>query len=97
MSNSKNEDTDILLCDCFSAEHQIIVNYDKENKLVYFSVHLITYQNIFKRIWVAVKYVFGYTSKYGHWDSVILNEQDKDKIQKIVDVLEVVDVLNEKN
>ena len=40
-----------------------------------------------KRVWSAIKYIFGYRSKYGHFDEFIFNKEDSDKLQKIVNHL----------
>lgn len=44
-------------------------------------------KNIFKRIFTAIKYIFGYKSKYGHFDEFIFKHQDKNKLQEICDFL----------
>jgi hypothetical protein len=46
--------------------------YDPEDNELYTSVFLNQYQNVFKRVWIALKYVFGYRCKYGHWDCFIM-------------------------
>ncbi len=79
--------TDIIICDCHSDEHQIIVRHDEEDKIVYLSIHLITHRNIIKRLWHAIKYVFGYKSRYGAWDSLILNPDDAGKIESILQTI----------
>jgi hypothetical protein len=28
------------------------------------------------RIWVAIKYVFGYRTRYGEWDSIIIDKDN---------------------
>ena len=42
-------------------------NYNK-------NVQLYTYQNIFKRIWAAIKYIFNSKRYYSQWDTTILND-----------------------
>jgi len=69
-------ETQIFICRCHSFSHQAIFWYDEEDKNLYVNIHLITHRNIFKRIWVAIKYVFGYTSKYGEWDDFIFKDRD---------------------
>ena len=79
--------TDIIICACGSSEHQILINKDDEDHEVYLSIHLITYQNFFQRLWVGLKYAFGYRSRYGHWDSIILEKEHATQLQKVVDHL----------
>ncbi len=67
-------------CECFSDEHTLKFTFDKENKELYTSVFLFNYEPIWKRIWTAIKYVFGYKSKYGDWDSFSMRIEDADKL-----------------
>lgn len=78
---------EILVCKCENVEHQVVFTYDsedKEDRIVYMSVHLIPETNILKRIWVAIKYVFGYRSMYGHFDEFIFNTKDSHKLEKVL-------------
>ena len=81
------EETKLLKCACGSKEHLLIFEleeyqYDDTLRYVEFttSVLLSDYQNIFQKIWAAVKYVLGYKCKNGHWDSMIIKEEDADKL-----------------
>jgi hypothetical protein len=69
----------IFICDCHSFEHQIIFWEDEDNEL-HLMIHLSKKHSFFKRIIVAIKYIFGYTSIYGEWDSFIFQEKDKKKL-----------------
>lgn len=83
---SKHE---LFICQCNNTEHQLIFSYfpDDEDKDVYVSVHLTPEYNIWKRIKMAVKYIFGYKCRYGHFDEFIFNKQDADKLQSVVNYL----------
>jgi hypothetical protein len=70
-------------CDCGSDEHTFKFTFDTEEGELYLSAYLNQYHNVFKRIWVAVKYVFGYTSKYGHWDTVMLSKNDTERLREV--------------
>ncbi len=80
----KNE---LFICACNSIEHQIIFSYFPEDKEVYTSIHLIPERNIFKRIWYAIKYIFGYKCCYGHFDEFIFKKEDTYKLQNIINYL----------
>jgi hypothetical protein len=64
-------ETEILLCDCCSTEHQILFHHFKDDDdgldEVYVSVHLYN-----RSFWSRLKYLFGYKSKFGAWDEVII-------------------------
>lgn len=82
----------VLICDCGSAEHQIIIHKDKGFSEGYREVilcpHLITHRNIFKRILIAIKYIFGYKCKYGAWDSLIVSKQNYLPLKEVVEFLD---------
>ena len=72
-----------FVCDCYSNEHTLRFGLDLEDTedvYLYTSVFLNQYRGLFKRIWVATKYVFNYTCKYGHWDRFELRKQDADRL-----------------
>lgn len=58
----------IISCSCHSPEHTLTYHINPEDKEVYTSVYLHQYRPLYKRIWIAIKYIFGYKSRYGHWD-----------------------------
>lgn len=74
--------TVFLECACYSDEHTLKFTLDIDPECVdfYTSVFLNQTNNFFKRIWVALKYVFGYKCKYGHWDCFLLRKEDTTKL-----------------
>lgn len=78
---------ELFICECNNVEHQLIFSYF-QNSEVYMEVHLVPEYNILKRIWNAIKYVFGYRSKYGHFDEFIFQKCDAPKLAKIVKYLD---------
>lgn len=80
---------DLFICECNSVEHQIIFSYfeDADSTDVYMTVHLVPEYRIWKRIWYAIKYIFGYRCKYGHFDEFIFKKEDVNKLQSIVNYL----------
>lgn len=75
-----------MICDCSSAEHQIIFHYDEEEKLVYCSIHLSSH-NFFKRLKLGLRYIFGYKCRFGHWEEFILKTEHSNKLKEISDFL----------
>lgn len=78
---------ELFICQCHNTEHQLIISYDKDWEDVFLSVHLIPENNIFKRIWTGIKYIFGHRSRYGHFDEFIFKKSDATRLQKVVDYL----------
>lgn len=89
MEESDKSVNELFICMCHNVEHQLIFSYfpDDEDKEVYVSTHLNPEYNIFKRIWYAIKYIFGYRSMYGHFDEFIFKKSDAGRLQKVVDFL----------
>lgn len=75
MKTVKNNKTYYFQCDCSSQEHTLGIEFDTEEKEVCFHVQLSQYRGFFGRLVVAVKYLFGYECKYGHWDTALMNEE----------------------
>ena len=79
----------IFICECHSLNHIFSFWYDDEYHDIHFEPHLITYRNIFKRIWRAIGYVFGRKSNYGDFDSMIFNRDDYTVIRAFLDRAEI--------
>ena len=71
-------------CKCGSDEHTLRFTLDKNDKEIYTSVFLNQYRNVFKRIFVAIKYIFGYKCKYGHWDCWLMRDEDAQNLLKML-------------
>lgn len=79
-------------CDCHSHEHMIkfdLYVWDKgeptehvEMGCIYF---LNQYRGFFKRLWIAIKYLFNYKCRYGHFDCWDLKIEDAHKFKKMVE------------
>ena len=80
-----NDKKEILICECGSFEHQIIIVEYPEDQEVYVEVHLSNYRDFWKRLWVGIKYAFGYKCRFGEFDSIIIRKEDH---QKLINLLE---------
>jgi len=58
----------IISCSCHSIEHTITYHINPEDKKVYTSIFLHQNKSFYKRILIAIKYIFGYNSQYSYWD-----------------------------
>ena len=81
-------------CACHSDEHTLKFALDPgfwegekqtDEPELYTSVFLGNYPGFFKRIWIAIKYVFGYKCKYGHWDCFLIKKDDTDRLIKLLE------------
>lgn len=83
-----NMEQEFFICQCNSPEHQLIFTYfsDEIGGDVYVLVHLKP-DSLWERIKNAIKYIFGYKSKYGDFDEFIFKKEDANKLQAVVDYL----------
>jgi hypothetical protein len=81
-------DMEFFECVCSSDEHtlKVTVYTDPENGLsdFYFSIYLCQYRSFFRRLVAGIKYIFGYKSKYGDFESFILQPKDYAKLASLL-------------
>lgn len=87
------ETKEILICDCHSTEHQVVIYYSEDEfddgrkyPMCYFHIHLNKLPFL-QRLKYAFGYVFGRQSRYGAFDEFIINPSDADKLQNLVNYL----------
>jgi hypothetical protein len=73
----------ILICNCNSTEHQIVVNHDEDDNTTYIQIHLAP-RPFFHRLKYAFMYIFGYRCKYGAWDEFELTKEHVEILNQIV-------------
>lgn len=89
----ENLDRHTFICDCNSLEHQFSFWYDEELNQLYFEPHLYdTTWPWYKRFWGRLKYVFGYKSRFGAWDEVIINSKDAPKLIQYLEKIKHADI-----
>ena len=76
-----------ITCDCRSAEHILRYTYliEDDEKELFTEVYLHQYNSFWKRMWIGIKYVFGYRCKYGHWDCVLITEEDAKRLKSFLE------------
>ena len=71
-------EADLLVCECSSNEHQIIIrqfDYDDIGEdILYISIQL-SKRKWWRRVIPGIKYIFGYGCRYGQWEEVIIGKQ----------------------
>jgi hypothetical protein len=75
--------TEFFECSCGSDEHTLrfILSFDEDEPSIYTTVFLGAYPLGWKRLWTAIRYLFGYKCKYGHWDCFELRQEDAERMQ----------------
>jgi hypothetical protein len=72
-------------CQCTTFDHNIRFEVDSETGDISISVPLNHWLPWWKRMILAVKYVFMRTERYGHYDTVQLNPHDYPRIRALLD------------
>lgn len=72
----------VVECTCWYADHQVQLHYSEDAPYegLYLTVHLTSPDNVFQRIWYAIRYIFGYKCRYGAWDELDLDRTDCQKV-----------------
>jgi hypothetical protein len=89
----KNKEREIVICACHSTEHQMVISYTEDvidgekYPEVYIHLHL-TKKPFWWRVRYGIKYIFGYQSRYGAFDEMIIDKKDVDKFKRVVEHLE---------
>ena len=73
--------TEYLECACHSPEHTLKFILDED---LYVSVFLQEHP-WHERLVSAVKYLFGYKCRYGHFEEIIVDKRDCDRIISILE------------
>ena len=78
-------------CSCDSDEHLLRFTYfvDPTDEIIdepelYLNVFLDTRYGFWKRLWMGLKYAFGYKCKYGHFGSWIMKPEDLDRLEALL-------------
>ena len=74
----KFEETEIMICECNSLEHQAKFYYWKgENYDIFNVVIHLSGRGFFYRFWYGIKYIFGFKCRYGAWDEFLMSQKDR--------------------
>lgn len=76
---------EIIICDCSSVEHQAVLRYDDDEdlgRMVYVEIHLKPLV-WYKRLWMGLKYIFGYKCCYGNFEEMILSPKHARQIYNL--------------
>jgi hypothetical protein len=84
----KNE---LFVCDCSDISHNMIFqlwDWGDEAPDLNVNVALNHYLPFHKRIWLAIRYVFGFQSRFGHYDTITIRREDLSRLRAILDEYE---------
>ena len=73
----KDQTTLYVECDCGHNDHLMKFTFSEGDNYdvgsVYMAVQMNPRFSWYERIWIAIQYIFGRMSKFGHWDCVSLD------------------------
>lgn len=73
--------TKFFLCECTSFDHLFSVNCDDQD--CYIAVHLSP-KSFFQRVIGAFKYIFGFRSRYGDFEEIMIKKEDAKEIAELL-------------
>ena len=74
-----------FFCSCGANEHFfILTEFEDDKEFIYLSVYL-SHVGFFSRIVNALKYVFGYKSKYGEFTEICLDRSTQSRIKAFLE------------
>lgn len=77
-------------CACHTKDHTVFFDYDESDGELYLTIHLVDLGGGFwQRLWRGLKYAFGYKSRFGDWDELIIRQEDCPKIRALLEKREV--------
>jgi hypothetical protein len=76
-------------CSCSDYNHVVRFEYVPLDGEVYLSYRLNGYEPWWKRVWIAVKYVFKRPVAYGHYDVTLLRPEDFSRLYALLDRAEL--------
>jgi len=73
-----------FLCDCMDRHHIMSVSYFlDDDDWPWVSVDMHVYKgNLFNRIGLAIRYILGISTEYGHWHEILLDHDDVARLIK---------------
>lgn len=81
---------ELFTCRCHSIEHQFVislVDFDDDDPDVFLEIYLSP-DRFFKRLVYGIKYIFGYRSRFGAFEEIILKPEDAPRLRRVVDILD---------
>ena len=79
--------THFFECSCGGGEHTLkfVLCKDEDDPCIYADVFLDQYNPCWKRVWLAIKYIFGYKTRYGHFGCWEMKDYDAKRLRAMCD------------
>jgi hypothetical protein len=85
------EENELFRCRCYSPEHSLqfsLHKFEYKNSSVwepalFIHVFLGHADPWWKRVWLGIKYIFGYRCKYGYFDETTIQHEDAERFLQL--------------
>lgn len=74
-------------CACGHTDHVIRFGYFPDDDLEYMRLYVHTQlprERWYKRLWLGIRYIFGYQCKYGHWGETVLDSDGVNQLSLLI-------------
>lgn len=95
--NNISEHSEYFECSCFACEHTLRFSYFEDvfenkkcmNKTFDIYLHFFLENGPwYRRLWLGIKYIFGYKCKYGHFGEWIMRHEDVCRLKEMLEKFE---------
>lgn len=76
-------DVEHINCECHHPEHAFNLTFDKKDGDLFLTIFLSN-GRWYKRIVPALKFIFGYKSRFGHFDEVQIDPNKRSQLFEII-------------
>jgi hypothetical protein len=84
MKKLQRDEHHVVVCGCGDTAHHLLFTLDSDEPEVWLHYQL-ELKPWYKRLWIGIKYIFGYQSKYGTYGELSINETNIHNFEKIVE------------
>jgi len=75
-----------LICECHDPAHTLQFQFNRQENEIWTEVYLRQHRSFFKRLRLAIKYLFRCRSIYGHWECFGMSRNSAVQLRKALDV-----------
>jgi hypothetical protein len=73
-----------LDCQCENLRHTVRFTLDPNDGGLYLDTHLTHYDSFWKRLWNALRYLWGADVRDGHFDTTLIRPADHGRIRQLL-------------
>lgn len=82
------DNTVFLPCGCGGIDHNLIFKIDTDEQPQVWLYYQLEKRPWYNRIWLGIKYIFGFQSKFGMYGELLINKSNVHILKRIVEAVE---------